>query len=51
MAYSSQITAVIVPYITKCVHLSIKSTSSKGVFGIGIKHTAQITKIMAMLKG
>ena len=40
--YSNQITVVSDPYITKCVHLSMKHTSLSGVSGTGIRHTIQI---------
>lgn len=40
--YSNQMTTVSVPYITKCVHLSMKLMSSSGVSGTGIIHTTQM---------
>jgi len=45
LIYSNHITEVREPYITKCVHLSIRFTSLSGVSGIGIRHTTQIATI------
>jgi hypothetical protein len=40
------------PYITRCVHLSINATSSKGVSGKkGINESIQISAIQRMEKG